>query len=76
MSWDWEELKRRHQDGNKKKHSDWKLYTVSIIVVIIIVVIMWFPIRWIHYKLSYQTKVKQQIIEMVKPESLKDKYKR
>lgn len=51
-------------------------YSVAIISLIVVIIIMFNVARWLHYKLGYQEKVRQEIIEMVKPESLKDKYRK
>ncbi len=86
MSWDWDKLKKKHQkdegkDKPKKRElPDWivlySIYTAYIIVTLAILVALWFPIRWIHYKFAYENKVEQKIIEMVKPESLNEKYRK
>ncbi len=86
MSWDWDKLKKEHQKGEgkdkpkKRELPDWVVpylvYTGWIVVALIILVSLWFPIRWLHYKFSYENKVEQKIIEMVKPESLNEKYRK
>ena len=90
MSWDWDKLKQKHRMGkieeksphNHKKRElpDWvvpySLYAGYIITALIIMVSLWFPIRWLHYKFAYENKVEKKIIEMVKPESLKEKYRK
>jgi hypothetical protein len=85
MTWDWEKLKQQQQGklkvnlkpekSKKKKIPEWAFLTTYIIVAIMLAVLMWFPVRWLHYKFAYEDKVRQEIIEMVKPEALKDKYK-
>ena len=81
MTWDWEKLKQSHQQGEKKKPKrkkvpEWVFYTCYLICMIALAVALWFPVRWLHYKFAYEDKVRQQIIEMVNPEALKDKYKK
>ncbi len=88
MSWDWDKLKKKHQKDKgegkdklkKRELPEWivpyLVYTGYIVVVLIIMVSLWFPIRWLHYKFGYEHKVEQKIIEMVKPESLKEKYRK
>ncbi|MHA1816594.1 MAG: hypothetical protein ACTSX1_11345 [Candidatus Heimdallarchaeaceae archaeon] len=82
MTWDWEKLKKQQQgksfkkpEKKKRKIPDWFWYTGYIICMLALAVALWFPVRWIHYKFVYEGKIEQKIIEMVKPESLKDKYK-
>lgn len=85
MSWDWEKLKKDHEPKSnkpkpkKKKYPDWVVsvlvYGGSILVMIIVIALLWIPGRWISYKLKYETQVKKAVIEMVKPEALKDKYR-
>ncbi len=87
MSWDWEKLKQQQQgrhpvDNPKKKEvkirkiPEWVKLTLYIIMCIGLAVLMWFPARWLHYKFAYGDKVEKTIIEMVKPEALKEKYRR
>ena len=85
MSWDWEKLKEDHEPKRnnptpkKKKLPDWLVpIMVSggwILGAIIIFVLLLIPGRWISYKLKYKTQVKKAIIEMVKPEALKEQYR-
>ena len=86
MSWDWDKLKQQQQGKDFKNHpgkskpkkESWELpgwvFGVGyFIIVIVLVVALFFPIRWLHYKFAYEGKVEQKIIEMVKPEALKEK---
>ena len=86
MSRDWEKLKKEYHKENdnkpkpkKKKRPDWLVPTMVsggyVIAVIILIAIIWYPARWISYKLKYETQVKKAIIEMVKPEALKEQYR-
>ncbi len=83
MNWDWEKLKKEHDKekdepkSKKKKRPkfNWIMAIVSIIMGIIVVISLWLFGRWAQYTLSYKSKVQQEIIEMVKPGALKDKYK-
>lgn len=84
MNWDWEKLKEEHNKEKdkpkpkKKKRSNWLAY-VYIAMVIMGIFTSFFLLRsfvgWFNNKSSYESKVQQAIIEMVKPEALKDKYK-
>ena len=90
MSWDWDKLKKQQQEKrnegikeaiNPKKKIDllnnlWIIYPGYFLAVIILAVLIWFPVRWLHYKYGYESKVEQKIIEMVKPEYLKEEYRR
>jgi len=85
MSWDWEKLKKDHEPKRnnptpkKKKYPAWLVPTMVsggyVIAVIILIALLWIPGRWISYKLKYETQVKKAIIEMVKPEALKEQYR-
>ncbi len=83
--WDWENLKEEHGKEEKeeiktkkKEKSSW-LRLVYIFMVIMGIVISFFLlqsfVRGLHSKSTYESKVQQTIIEMVKPEALKEKYK-
>jgi flagellar basal body-associated protein FliL len=83
MSCDWETREKEHEEKKKsnpkkKKNSSW-LRPVYIFMVIMGIVTSFFllqsSIRWIRNEVSYESKVQQTIIEMVKPEALKEKYK-
>jgi hypothetical protein len=89
MSWDWDKLKeeqeaKRNTINNpfKKKEvkyrntPDWNPIIVFIILGIILVFGFWNIARWANYTFSYEKKIQQIVIEMVKPESLKDEYKK
>lgn len=91
MSWDWEELKKQQQakrnsvdlnESSKKKRFDASVITEFLPVVgylilaVVLVIIFWYIARWANYKFSYEKKFQQVVIEMVKPEALKDKYKK
>lgn len=83
MNWDWEKLKEKHgekepykQLKKKREIPYWIVLTVYIMILLSFIILMWFPVRWIHYKLGYESKVKNQIIEMIKPEALKDEYRK
>ena len=90
MSWDWEKLKAQQQGkGNidlspKKKKFDkkfdisnsWIVPVAYVLLALVLIVICWYVARWTHYKFSYEVKMKQAIIEMVKPEALKDEYRK
>jgi len=86
MRWDWEKLKQDHEDkqreGNSKKEKKkfkfppWMIYTSIFFLWIILAIIFWNAARWLNYKLSYEGKIQEKVIEMVKPESLKEKYRR
>lgn len=83
--WDWEKLKKEHDkereeiEVKKKTTSSW-LKVVYIFMVIMGIVTSFFllqsSIRWIRNTSTYEVKVQQTIIEMVKPEALKEKYKK
>lgn len=83
MSWDWEKLKRDHEPKRtkpkKKKLPQWLISTIVyggyIIGLIILITLLWVGGRWITYKINYESQVKKAIIEMVKPEALKEKYR-
>ncbi len=72
--------KKRIIQNQKKELPNWlinlMIYGAYFITVIIVVIIMWFPVRWLHYKFGYEYKVQKAIIEMVKPEALKEKYRK
>jgi hypothetical protein len=87
MSWDWEKLKQQQQGKlkvnlkpekpkKKFKFSPWMVYTGYFFLWIILVIICWNTARWINYKFSYEEKIQKVIIEMVKPEALKEEYRR
>jgi heme/copper-type cytochrome/quinol oxidase subunit 2 len=86
MSWDWEQLKKDQRakgniDPSKKKEKfdiwdSWIPVVAYVVVAIVLVVTFWYIYRWVNYKFSYEPKMKQVIIEMVKPESLKDQYRK
>ena len=87
MSWDWEALKKQQQakrgivDPPKKKEScdisdSWIIPVAYVLLAFVLVAIIWNVQRWAHYKYSYESKMKQEIIEMVKPEALKDEYRK
>ena len=88
MTWDWDKLKQQQQRGDFGKHPPddkpkrkkqlwelptWVFNTGYFIIVIALAIGLFFPIRWLHYKFAYEGKVEQKIIEMVKPEALKEK---
>ena len=90
MSWDWDKLKKKQQQGDFERPApppeprpkkellerpSWVFQTAYVIILISLAVGLFFPVRWLHYKFAYEAKVEKQIIEMVKPEALKDKYK-
>ncbi len=86
MSWDWEKLQKKYHEETdnkpkikKKELPGWStsflFYGGYIIILLIIIAIIWIPVSWISYKLKYENQVKKAIIEMVKPEALKDKYR-
>ena len=87
MSWDWDKLRQQQQRGEFKDHSkepkkerreipSWEWTGGYIIIWIALTVGLFFPLRWLHYKFAYEVKVEKQIIEMVKPEALKDQYRK
>jgi len=91
MSWDWDKLKQQQQDragGQKveppikpeKKldllNNPWIIYPGYFLIWVIFALSLWFPVRWFHYKFSYEKKIQKQIIEMVNPESLKKEYRK
>ncbi len=87
MRWDWDVLKKQQQakrdsiNPPKKKEkfdiaNSWIPVVCYLIVAIILLIIFWQLARWINYKFSYEDKFKQTVIEMVKPEALKDKYRK
>lgn len=88
MSWDWEKLKRQKQRGEFDKSPDkskpkkkfeipeWAFVVSYVIVAVMLGIAFWFPARWLHYKFAYENKVEQQIIEMINPEALKEKYRK
>lgn len=87
MSWDWEKLKRQQQGKHKvnlnpkKEKKKFKfptllIYTSYFFIWIILFIIFWNTARWINYKFSYEEKIQEAVIEMVKPESLKEKYRK
>lgn len=88
MSWDWEELKKQQQAKRGKiiepiiehpKESiilEWLPVVGYVILAIILIIICWYITRWANYKFSYEKKFQQVVIEMVKPETLKEKYRK
>jgi hypothetical protein len=51
---------------------NWRVWAVVIPVSSIgLYVANFYFQRWVHYKLSYQTLVQAEIVEMVKPQCLK-----
>jgi len=90
MSWDWDKLKEQ-QEGKgdkinppkKKKFKNIPEW-VSTVMWITGYAILWGSLvfgfwhiaRWVNFKYSYQPKMQEAIIEMVKPEALKDKYRK
>lgn len=87
MSWDWEELKKQQQAKRAgmnlkeekksiKLNKQWLIIPIQIILLLILIVLFWNIGRWAHYKYGYEKKVEQKVIEMVKPEALKEKYKK
>ena len=83
MSWDWDKLKNRYDKEREtikpKKEFEvrlWLIYVIYAIVTIALVASFWFLGRWAHYKFSYKNKVEKQIIQMVKPEALKEEYRK
>ncbi len=87
MSWDWDALKKQQQGKRttevnleKEKPSffkfkEWLAIPALILSALILIVLFWNIGRWAHYKYGYEKKVEQKVIEMVKPEALKEKYK-
>jgi hypothetical protein len=89
MSWDWETLKKqqeskRGKEPEKKKpkfrikdliDNPWAVIPAYVVIIMFLMIFFWYVSRWLHYKYGYENKVEQKIIEMVKPEALKDKYK-
>jgi len=88
MIWDCEKLKRDNAKAHankdippkkKKKLPGWLVSTMIyggyVIGAIILIALLWIPGRWISYKTKYESQVKKAIIEMVKPEALKEKYR-
>ena len=77
MSWDWEELKNRHNLETKKKKGKSFSNLVIIILTITSFIVIYGIGHWVGSItiLDMKNKAKQQIIEMVNPEVLKDKYK-
>lgn len=83
MTWDWDKLKEKHEDKlNKKKEvkhrntPDWIPIMVFVILGLILAFGFWNIARWANYTFSYEKKIQQIVIEMIKPESLKDEYKK
>lgn len=70
---------RKNQNQKKKETPQWLISTMVcggyIIGAIVLIALLWIPGRWISYKTKYESQVKKAIIEMVKPEALKEKYK-
>ena len=83
MNWDWEKLKEEHDKEKDKPKSKKEKKTGNIWVMVSSIIIMialassflWLSFKWIAPSFSYKNKVQQEIIEMVKPEALKEKYK-
>ena len=92
MSWDWDKLKEQQRAKNMQEkdytskkpekklldllNNPWIIYPGYFLIWAILVVSIWFPVRWFHYKFSYEKKIQKQIIEMVNPESLKKEYRK
>ena len=55
---------------------NWMFITSYVMISIMLIILFWFPARWLHYKFAYEVKVEKQIVEMVKPEALKEKYRK
>lgn len=87
MSWDWDKLKRQQQgklkvnlkpEEPKKKFEfpTWAVLTGYLFVWVILVIICWNTARWLNFRFAYEEKIQEAVIEMVRPEALKEKYRR
>ena len=87
MTWDWDKLKEQQETKtsnhpSKKKEvkirniPDWIPIMVFVFLAIILMFGFWNIARWANYTFSYEKKTQEIVIEMVKPESLKDEYKK
>ena len=78
MSWDWDKLNNQYVKKEKKPFElkAWMGITAYVILALVMIFTFWNIARWANYKFSYEHKYEQKIIEMVKPEALKEKYKK
>ena len=77
-SFDWDKIKEKKPFNEKPKKGKFLEWVGIILMVIGACGTIFFMVkifRSVSYTIKYKSQVQKQIIEMVKPEALKDKYK-